>query len=310
MRILIVGAGATGGYFGGRLLESGRDVTFLVRPRRATALARDGLMIRSSTGDVTLPAPPTVLANELHDAYDLILLSCKAYDLESVMEDIAPAVGSHTTILPILNGMRHLDLLDARFGPQRVLGGQCVIAATLDAAGVIQHLNASHSLSFGERDGTDSERIRAIAQAMNGAGFTPRASSTILQDMWDKWVFLATLAGITCLMRASVGDITAAPGGTEATLRLLDDCVEVATHAGHKPRPEVLQRTRQMLTEQGSTLTASMLRDLENGSTTEADHVIGNMLERAPGPPADTPMLQVAYAHLKAYETRRTHKPT
>lgn len=305
MRILIVGAGATGGYFGGRLLESGRDVTFLVRPGRAAALARDGLKIRSSTGDATLPAPPTVLAHELHDAYDLILLSCKAYDLESVMEDIAPAVGPHTTILPILNGMRHLDLLDARFGSQRVLGGQCVIAATLDAAGVIQHLNASHSLSFGERDGADSERIRAIAQAMSGAGFTPRASSTILQDMWDKWVFLATLAGITCLMRASVGDIAAAPGGTEATLRLLDDCLGVATHAGHRPSQEVLQRARHMLTEQGSTLTASMLRDLENGGTTEADHVIGNMLERAPGSPADTPLLHVAYAHLKAYEARR-----
>ncbi|MFC5742846.1 2-dehydropantoate 2-reductase [Dyella tabacisoli] len=304
MRILIVGAGATGGYFGGRLLESGRDVTFLVRPGRAASLARDGLMIRSSTGDVTLPAPPTVLATELHDAYDLVLLSCKAYDLQSVMEDIAPAVGPHSTILPLLNGMRHLDLLDTRFGPQRVLGGQCIIAATLDAAGVIQHLNTSHSLSFGERDGADSERIRTIAQTMADARFTPRASTTILQDMWDKWVFLATLAGITCLMRACVGDIAAAPGGTATTLRLLEDCLGVAEQADHRPNEGVLQRARHMLTEPGSTLTASMLRDLESGRVTEADHVIGDLIERAHG---ETPLLHIVYAHLKAYEARRAH---
>ncbi|WP_266158958.1 2-dehydropantoate 2-reductase [Dyella silvatica] len=310
MRILIVGAGATGGYFGGRLLQSGRNVTFLVRPGRAASLARDGLRIRSSTGDLTLPAPPTVLATELRDAYELILLSCKAYDLDSVMQDIAPAVGPHTAILPILNGMRHLDLLDARFGPQHVLGGQCVIAATLDATGVIQHLSPSHSLSFGERDGMDSERVRAIARAMDGAGFMPRASNSILQDMWDKWLFLATLAGITCLMRASVGDITAAPGGAETTLRLLEDCLSVAAYAGHQPSEEVLQRTRRVLTDQGSTLTASMLRDLENGGATEADHVIGDMIKRARASYGDTPLLDVVYAHLKAYEARRAHKLT
>jgi 2-dehydropantoate 2-reductase len=154
MRILVVGAGAIGGYFGGRLLEHGHDVTFLVREGRAATLARGGLAIRSTAGDVTLPAPSTVLASDLHEPYDLVLLSCKAYSLEQVMADIAPAVGAQTTILPLLNGMRHLDLLDARFGADHVLGGQCVIAATLDAQGIVQHLNQSHRLTFGERDGT------------------------------------------------------------------------------------------------------------------------------------------------------------
>jgi 2-dehydropantoate 2-reductase len=307
MKILMVGAGATGGYFGGRLLESGQDVTFLVRKTRAEMLARNGLVIRSSMGDATLPSPPTVQASALNRSFDLIVVSCKAYHLPQVIEDMAPAVGSQTVILPLLNGMRHLDLLDARFGAQHVLGGQCVIAATLDADGTVCHLNQSHSLTFGERDGTRSERVERIAQAMSKARFEPRLSTTILQDMWDKWVFLASLAGITCLMRAPVGDIVAAPGGTQATLGLLEDCRRVAEAHRHPPSDIVLQRARSMLTEQGSTLSASMMRDLEQGGPIEADHVVGDLLARGESSGLDLTMLRLAYAHLKAYEARRAH---
>lgn len=305
MRTLVIGAGATGGYFGGRLLEAGEDVTFLVREKRAVQLAEHGLVIRSSLGDATLPNPPTVQAGDLRGAYDLILLSCKAYHLPQVIDDMAPAVGPDTAILPVLNGMRHLDLLDARFGAQHVLGGQCVIAATLDAQGVVRHLNQSHGVTFGERDGSRSERVERILASMSKATFEPRLSPHILQDMWDKWVFLASLAGITCLMRAPVGDIMAAPGGEQATLQLLDDCRSVADHNGYAPGEAVLARARGVLTEQGSALSASMMRDLEQGGQIEADHVIGDLLARSDASHA-LPMLRTAYAHLKAYEARRS----
>lgn len=307
MRIVVVGAGATGGYFGGRLLQAGQDVTFLVRERRAAVLAQHGLHIRSALGDADLAAPPTVTAATLREPFDLVLLGCKAWDLPQAIVDIAPAVGEHGAVLPILNGMRQLDLLDAHFGAARVLGGQCVIAATLDADGTVRHLNRSHSLSFGERDGSDSARVRRIAQAMAAANFEPHASATIVQDMWDKWVFLASLAGITCLMRAPVGDIVAAPGGREATLALLDDCRRVAAACGHQPHPAVLQRAREVLTESGSTLSASMMRDLESGNRVEADHVIGDLLARGEAHGMQTPLLRLAHAHLKAYEARRAH---
>ena len=310
MRILIVGAGATGGYFGCRLLQHGRDVTFLVREARAEVLARNGLVIRSITGDANLSAPPTVLARDLRTPYDLVLLSCKAYALEQVMVDIAPAIGPQTAILPLLNGMRHLDLLDTRFGAERVLGGQCVIAATLDAQGIVQHLNQSHSLTFGERDGALSERMQTITQVLTGAAFDARPSQTILQDMWDKWIFLATLAGITCLMRAPVGDIVAAPGGVAATLGLLEECRAVAERSGHALGEATLQRARGVLTEAGSGLTASMLRDLQHSHAIEADHVIGDMLDRSGQSHGDCSLLAVVYAHLKAYEAGRARVPT
>ncbi|MBA2077944.1 MAG: 2-dehydropantoate 2-reductase [Rhodanobacter sp. 68-29] len=307
MRMLVVGAGATGGYFGGRLLQAGQDVSFLVRERRAALLAHNGLRIRSALGDADLPAPPTVTAATLREPFDLVLLSCKAWDLPQAIEDIAPAMGERSAVLPILNGMRQLDLLDARFGAARVLGGQCVIAATLDADGAVRHLNRSHSLSFGARDGGDPERVQRVAQAMAGANFEPHASTAIVQDMWDKWVFLASLAGITCLLRAPVGDIMAAPGGREAALALFDECRRVAAACGHEPHPAVLQRGSDVLTETGSALSASMMRDLEHGGRVEADHVIGDLLARGEAHGVDTPMLRLAYTHLKAYEVRSAH---
>lgn len=305
MRILVIGAGATGGYFGGRLLESGQDVTFLVRAGRAAQLAEHGLVIRSSYGNATLPSPAVVQAGALSEAFDVVLLSCKAYHLPQVIEDMAPAVGPHTMIVPLLNGMRHIDVLDERFGAERVLGGQCVIAATLDKQGVVHHLNQSHSLTFGERDGSRSERVERLLAAMSLAMFDPRLSTTVMQDMWDKWVFLASLAGITCLMRAPVGDIMAANGGEAATLQLLEDCRRVAELNHRAPADTVLARACSVLTEKGSKLSASMMRDLEQGGQIEADHVIGDMLARAGAHAESLTMLRTAYTHLKAYEARR-----
>jgi 2-dehydropantoate 2-reductase len=305
MRILVIGAGATGGYFGGRLLQHGRDVTFLVREHRAAQLAQHGLLIHSATGDADLAAPPTLSAKALRGPYDLVLLSCKAYGLEQAMVDMAPAVGPDTAILPLLNGMRQLDLLDARFGAQHVLGGQCIIAATLDERGGVRHLNQSHSLTFGERDGSVSGRMQRITRELSDAGFDARPSQTVLQDMWDKWVFLASLAGITCLMRGPVGDIVAAPGGTAAALALLEECRAVAQRAGHAPGDAILQRARGVLTEAGSTLTASMLRDLQHGHAIEADHVIGDMLARADPRHGASSLLALVHANLKVYEAGR-----
>jgi 2-dehydropantoate 2-reductase len=305
MRILVVGAGAIGGYFGGRLIEVGRDVTFLVRPKRAAQLAETGLVVKSRFGDVILKVPPTVQAHKIDRHFDLVLLSCKAYDLDAAIDSFAAAVGPETAILPLLNGMRHLDVLDERFGAAHVLGGQCLIAATLDDSGRIVHLNDSHLLTFGERDGNRSPRIDAILQEMSQANFASRASSVILLEMWEKWVFLATLAGITCLMRSAIGDIAAA-GAAHLALELLEECRSIAAREGFTPRPEFLERTRSAVTEPGSRLTASMLRDMELGARIEADHILGDLLRRGSQVlNADRSLLQLAYRHLKAYEARR-----
>ncbi|WP_158814199.1 2-dehydropantoate 2-reductase [Methylocapsa sp. S129] len=303
MRILVVGAGAIGGYFGGRLLAAGRDVTFLVRAKRAAALKRTGLSIRSPAGNLDLPEPPTVAAEALRAPFDLILLSCKAYDLEGAIESFAPAVGPETAILPLLNGMRQLDILDRRFGEGHALGGLCLISASLDPEGRILHLNELHGLTYGERDGARSPRVEAIAAAFAGAHFDARLSETIVQEMWEKWVFIATAAGLTCLMRASIGDIVAA-GASGLALALFDECADIARRQGHAPSGPVTERIRAMITAKGSATTASMLRDIENGAPVEADHIIGDLMRRGEIAQGAS-LLAIAYAHLKAYEARR-----
>jgi len=306
MRILVVGAGAIGGYFGGRLLKAGRDVTFLVRPRRAAELARNGLVIRSKLGDLDLAAPSTIAADRLRAPFDLVLLSCKSYDLEGAIEAFAPAVGPQTAILPLLNGMRHLDLLEKRFGAAAVLGGQCVISASLDPEGRILHLGDMHSLTFGERDGQRSARAEAIEKVLFNAAFEARASETILQEMWEKWVFIAAGVGITCLMRATIGDIVAGGGGDLATA-MYDECATIAARHGFAPRSAAAQRSHAMFTAAGSPFTASMFRDIERRAPIEADHVVGDLLQRGGEQPPNA-LLRTAYVHLKAYEARRTRE--
>lgn len=308
MRVLVVGAGATGGYYGARLAEAGRDVTFLVRPARAQRLAADGLVVKSPAGDIHIPTPKTLTAADLSggraDGFDLVLVSCKAYDLDAAIADVAPAVGPDTAVLPILNGFRHLDALDERFGARRVLGGTCAIVSTLGPAGEIRQMNDLHTLTYGERDGSRSQRVLAVEALMEGVGFQPRLSETILLEMWEKWVFLATLAGATCLMRATIGDIVGAPGGLAFVEGLYGECIAVATASGATPREKSVRNGCVILTAAGSAFTASMLRDIENGARIEADHIVGDLLARSP-PAQACPLLGQVYTHLKAYERRR-----
>lgn len=304
MRLLILGAGATGGYFGGRLAEAGRDVTFLVRPGRAEQLARDGLVVTSPLGDIRRPVQ-TVTSDTLTADYDAVVLACKAYDLDDAIAAIAPAVGPETRVVPLLNGMRHLDRLDDAFGPERVLGGLCAIAATLAADGAVKHLNKFHLLTFGERSGERTPFCEALEKDLTGAGFEARFSTIVLLEMWEKWVMLATLAAMTCLMRAGVGAILEAADGEALILEALDECTRIATAAGYPPREKHLERSRGLLTERGSGFAASMLRDIEGGSRIEADHVIGDLLARARARGVETPLLRVALCHLQTYEAGR-----
>lgn len=308
-RILVLGAGGTGGYFGGRLAQAGTDVAFLVRERRAAVLARDGLRIRSPLGDadvavaaLTAEALPAAAAER---PFDLVVLSCKAYDLAGAIDAVAPAMATGATLLPILNGLLHYDALDARFGRERVLGGLCFISATLADDGAVLHLGRPASITFGERDGGRSARVDAFAAACARADVEHLASDRIAQAQWTKYSFLAALAAGTCLMRASVGAIAAAAGGTALMAALHDECLAVAAAAGQPIDGDARATARATLTAAGSDVKASMLRDLERGGRTEAAHIVGDMLDRARAAGIASPLLQAAWVHLQCHEAAR-----
>jgi 2-dehydropantoate 2-reductase len=302
-RFLVLGAGAVGGYFGGRLAEATADVTFLARPARAAALDERGLVIESPMGDLRLPVR-VATADTLNGVFDAVLLTAKAYDLEQAIAAIRPAVGQGTAILPVLNGLGHLDRLDAAFGPERVLGGVAYIAATLTADGTIRHLNRVHGIAFGERSGAVSRRVEAIAGAFAATPVDASISDNIMLDMWEKFVMISSLAGMNCLMRGSVGDILAADDGESLTLELLAECQAVAAASGFPPRQAHREQCRAMLTERGSNFSASMRRDLEAGLRTEGDQVVGDMLRRARATGTEAPLLRTAVCHLQVHERR------
>jgi 2-dehydropantoate 2-reductase len=303
MRMLVVGAGSTGGYFGGRLAQAGRDVTFLVRPSRAAQLAERGLQILSPHGDFTL-RPQLVTADRIAGSYDAILLTVKAFSLESALADMAPAVGPETMILPVLNGMRHVDIIADRFGKRTVVGCACKIVGSVDEQGrVVQH-NLLHDIAYGEMDGEVSPRIERLDHFMRDAGFDAHLSPAIEQEMWEKWILLAGLGGINCLMRGTIGDVVQAPRGTDFALAVLDEIVAVVRAVGVPPSPEFGAAARALLTAAGSSLTSSMYRDLQKGVRIEADQIIGDLVERARAAGIETPLLGAIYAHLCVYQRR------
>jgi 2-dehydropantoate 2-reductase len=304
MRILVLGAGATGGYFGGRLAEAGVDVTFLVRPRRAEELAKNGLVIQSPVGEYR-GAVKTVQAAQLAPDYDAVLLTCKAYDLEDAIEAIRPAMGPETRVVPILNGVRHLDVLDAAFGKPRVLGGTAQIGATITPEGAVRHMSKFHLLTFGERVPAQANFCGHLARTMEGAKLDARHSPHVMQDMWDKFVMITTNAGMTAMMRGTIGDIVEARDGAQLVAATLEECAAVAAAAGHRPEPRTLAGLKSWLTEKGSTFSSSMLRDTERRSAIEADHIVGDMLARAQAAKINAPMLRVIYASLQTYQARR-----
>jgi 2-dehydropantoate 2-reductase len=303
MRILVLGAGAVGGYFGGRLAEAGKDVTFLVRGPRATALNREGLKVESPLGDFQVPVK-VATADRVGGPYDLVLLTAKHYDLDAAIDAVKPGVGAQTAVLPLLNGLVHLDRLDAALGLGRVLGGVAYVGAVLLPDGSIRHHNRLSGIAFGERGGGISERAKAIEQVFANTPVSAPANENILQEMWEKFLMMGAMAGMNCLMRGNVGEIVATEDGEALMREALGECRRVAEAAGYPPRPQAWERVTTMLSERGSVNSASMRQDLEAGRRTEADAIVGDMLRRARRFGVDTPLLRAAWSHLQVHENR------
>ncbi|WP_437191898.1 ketopantoate reductase family protein [Planctomicrobium sp. SH527] len=304
MRILVLGAGAIGGYFGGRLQSAGKDVTFLVRPERARLMAEHGLTIESPAGTVSVPSPVTITADQVNSPYDLILLSCKSYDLESAVDSIRNAIGPRTLILPLLNGMRHLDELDRLLGVERVLGGACFISTKLEAQGRVVHFSDVHTICFGARHADQESRVAEVSGALGGAGFELRASDNIMLEMWEKWIFIASIAGLTCLFRSSLGVVNSS-GGTDVVHALYEECRQIAVENGYIPRDHAVQFALGHLTNPESPITASMLGDIERHGPTEGEQIFGDLLRRRKQVPSpDLSVLRMAELHLRCYQRR------
>lgn len=305
MRILVVGAGAVGGYFGSRLVRAGRDVDFLVRPARAELLRDKGLVLRTVEGETEHVPARAVTAAELTPEYDVVLLAVKSYGLEGAVADLTAAVGPRTVVVPFLNGMRHLDVLTERFGLDRVYGGVSMVMTRLGEAGEIVEVGKMGELVYGPLGEDPVVEPERVHEALDGAGFTARLARDIRQEMWDKWVFLASLGAITCLMRAPIGRVNRAPGGPEFSAGTFAEALAVATAAGFPPSERIRDFADKVIGDTERDTSTSMYWDLTHGHPVEGDHIVGDLVARGRELGVPTPLFCLAHTHLSVYSAGR-----
>ncbi len=307
MRILVLGAGGVGGFFGGRLVEKGEEVTFLVRSKRKKQLEERGLVIRSINGDFSFQ-PKLITKEDQTAPFDVILFSTKAYHLNEAIQDLKPFVGESTVIIPLLNGIAHVTLLQKEFGEEKVIGGLCFIETTLNDQGEIVQTSAANRLMFGEMKSQDSERIKHISKAFAGTKSSFILSENITQDMWHKYLFITVMSGVTTLMRAPIGPIRESEGGRDFIQNLFEECMEIMRCVGAPIKDNIVQEHMKIIDKISYNMKSSMQRDMEKGSSIEAKHLQGYLLDVAEQFSIEAPLLGAVYQNLKVYEEMTFNK--
>jgi 2-dehydropantoate 2-reductase len=303
MRILVVGAGAVGGYLAAMLAAAGRDVTLLLRPARAAAYP--GALTIRAEGEEKRVALPAVTRATLTPSNDLVILACKAWDLGDAMDDVASALRPGGAVLPLLNGLAHIAALNGRFGADAVFGGTARIQARVADDGAVERLNDWRSITFGEQAGGESARVSAIHAVLDVPGVIAAPSASVMTAMWEKFVHLATAAAATCLMRASIGEIVRAEGGAAFLAAQLETAARIAAAHGHAPSAAFMDTYRAVFADAASAYVTSMARDLERGARTEAEHILGHMVRLADEAGIEAHAFRLAGLHMAAYDQRR-----
>lgn len=301
MRILIVGAGAIGGYFGGRLVEKGEDVTFLVRERRKKELDSTGLNIKSTNGDYQV-TPQMITKDSKPEEYDVVLLSTKSYQLAGAIKDVESFVGKETMVLPLLNGISHIEQLIEAFGEHCVIGGLCFVEGTLDENGTIIQASSMNQLVYGERNGEKSDRIQRLTAAFDGTKAEFILSDNINQEMWHKYLFITTMSGITTLFEQPIGPIRELDSGRKTIISLLKELEKVMESIGAPIESGISDKLLGKINSLDVQMKSSMQRDAEKSKPIEVDHLQGFLLQKANEHEIAVPVLETVYTKLKLYE--------
>ena len=299
MKILVLGAGAVGGYFGGRMAEAGMDVTFLVREKRQKKLEKSGLKIRSPKGDF-VTSPNLVTINNVDSIYDVILFTNKAYDLDEILQSPFP-VKDGSIIIPLLNGYAHMEQLRNKFPNARLFGGIAHIFSTLNDEGEIHHFNDIHSLTFGHLNNADETDGRRFFDSCSSANFSIKYSDDIIVDLWHKWVLITTVAGATTLFNATIGEIASTEHGIAFITDLHDECVTIAKSEKIKVNDDDLAQQRRFLSDKKSTWSSSMRRDMVNKSKIECAHIFLELINIADKNNVECPSLKTVMTNGEIY---------
>jgi 2-dehydropantoate 2-reductase len=300
MRIVVMGSGGTGGYFGAKLARAGEDVTFVARGAHLAALRAEGLRIKSAVeGEWTVRAPAVERLDGLPPA-DLVLFCVKSFDTEEAAALIRPVVGAETGVLSIQNGVDNEEKLARVLGAGHVLGGAVRVFATIEAPGVIRHTFGGH-LTFGEMDGRESARARALLTACQKASIPVELVADVTRALWEKYVFLTTHAGMTALTRCPAGVLRAVPEVREVYRRTVTEILAIGKAAGVKLDDAMLEQGFKFLDTVAPNAFSSLHHDLIHGKRLELEALHGHVVRLAERHRVPAPTVFAIYAALLPY---------
>lgn len=302
MRIAIMGAGAVGGYFGGLLARAGHDVTFIARGAHLAALRQHGLVLDTPRGRLVVDSARCVEHPSEAGLCDVVLFAVKAYDIETAAAPLKPVVDAGACVISVLNGVDHQDRIASVLGSDCVLGGLAMVSGVIVEPGRIRYTSDMSGLRFGEADGSMSGRALAFRDAAIGAGFSAEVVPDIRAAQWAKFVGLASNAALTSLFRLPAGAIYHDPDAIPLATRAFAEVAAVARAEGIELPADIVARTLALHQSFPKTMYASMYHDLAKGRPLELDSLSGHVVRRGRALGVATPVHEMAWLALKAYQ--------
>ena len=297
MKILILGAGAIGGFFGAHLMKSGANVSFLVREKRKDELKKSGINIFSINGE--LKVNPKLLDKNLSGQhFDVIILTNKSYDLIESIREIKPYVNK-TVIIPLLNGMAHYEILDKEFGKEKIFGGTAYISTAMNNYGSIQQITSRASIKFGPRTQKNINIANEFYEICKETEFECDFSDHIELELWRKYVLIGATAASTVLFQKPLGEISATTYGKRLIIEIHEECKKIVLSKGYDIGIEATNYNLKLITDKDSLLKASMLRDFESGKKTECEHILGYLIELAKRNNVQCNLIKAAHTRIQ-----------
>ena len=297
MKILILGAGAIGGFFGAHLMKSGANVSFLVREKRKDELKKSGINIFSINGE--LKVNPKLLDKNLSGQhFDVIILTNKSYDLIESIREIKPYVNK-TVIIPLLNGMAHYEILDKEFGKEKIFGGTAYISTAMNNYGSIQQITSRASIKFGPRTQKNINIANEFYEICKETEFECDFSDHIELDLWRKYVLIGATAASTVLFQKPLGEICDTTYGKSLIIEIHEECKKIVLSKGYDIGIEATNYNLKLITDKDSLLKASMLRDFESGKKTECEHILGYLIELAERNNLQCDLIKAAHTRIQ-----------
>lgn len=304
MKILIMGTGGVGGYYGGLLAQQGNDVTFIARGAHLNAIQQKGLKVKSVHGDFTIfPAKATQNPGESGET-DLVLFCVKTYDIEDAARAIRPVIGPNSMIMSLQNGIDAPERIGKITGIEHVIGGVTWLSSAVEAPGIIKQISQFRRIIFGELEGGSSERIESIYKAFSPTGMSVEVSEDIQKVLWEKLVFIAAVSGVGSLTRLPMGDYRAIPEARNLLLNIMKEVESVARAYGVRLDADVVQKWIEFIDRSAPDIKPSMQLDIESGHRTELESMIGTVNRKGRELRIPTPTIDFVYASLLPIELK------